>query len=167
MKNDKDKSNTYLAVIPVASLPPRMPVFAAALEQVLKLFGRHLQVVCVTPTTNSYWWNGPKSTSEPSRKIAQEAADIGFAGLFLVADDSELPAGLMCWLEFFPDLKDNTINVNQLLTCLVSHAKKPILVMTNGSDSFAAFHESLCKHVLGILIHGQNIRDSQCKGERT
>ena len=168
MKNDNDKSNTYLAVIPVASRPTQMPVFGAALEQVLKLFGQHIQVVCVTPRDRSYWWNEAEWINESSRKIAQDADGMGFAGMFLLTPGRQLPAGLMCWLEFFPHLKDDPIAESQLLTCFLPERKRHMLVGINNPEhieSFDEFYARLYRDVLSPLQHKPVETDS--KTERT
>ena len=165
MEDDNDNSKTYLAVVPVASLPTQMPVAAAALGQVLKLFGHDMQVICVTLTARSYWWLGSKSESESSRGLAQEAEVGGYAGVLLLfeAGNSTLPAGLMCWLECFPDMARNQANITQLLPCLLHPREKHWLLRINGSETFTAFHARLWKDVLNTLAHDQKNYDGTPK----
>jgi hypothetical protein len=156
MNENAESSRPFLAVIPMTDPPNRMPVVAAALEKVLTLFGRQLRVVCVTET-GSYWWNGPKSKTESSRKIAEEASASNYAGLLLLLDakGGRLPAGLMCWLEYFPDLGMDSIHVTKLLSRLTRPEKKHWLIWTNGSETFDSLHARLWRGVLSGLTHEQ------------
>jgi hypothetical protein len=154
-------ADTCVLVLCVGELPKKRPVFAHALENVLHLFGKELELVLLDQN-GSYTWPGegkPKCLGH-SRDAAREFRDRGCRKVLIVVDGERYQfrtPGLLCWFEFFlkEDAPKRTVNVSGLLGHFLSAPEGAILVSVCGQEACADLEDRLYRETVNSLSHYQ------------
>ncbi len=162
IKNSQKNSDTYLCVVPIISEKDELPVYVVALEKLMGLFECKVKPIGVSNAGSWEWKTGEWSPAISSRRLAKSFIDGGYAGVFLFVDNVTFPPGFICWIESFPDLEKNKVNVIYILSELLDNKlsklpdkKKEWLVLLSGSKLENNIIDLLWDKTLTHLAHEQ------------